>query len=77
MDNQSPQKSQAISALVQFAEEAIFQEQIQDLPMDLQFLFELLLETEQANDQSVRLKILKSLNTARSLHQACKGLLIK
>ncbi len=60
-----------VSAVMEFVNEAWFQKQIQDLPHDLQELFELLLETEQANDQRVRLKILKCLNTARGLKKAC------
>lgn len=60
-----------VSAVMEFVNEAWFQKQIQDLPYDLQELFELLLETEQANDQRVRLKILKCLTTARGLKKAC------
>jgi hypothetical protein len=60
-----------VSAVMDFVNEALFQKHIQDLPHDLQELFELLLETEQANDQRVRLKILKCLSTARGLNKAC------
>lgn len=50
--------------------EAHFQGQIQDLPQDLQELFELLLETELSNDINVRIKMLRSLRTARDLAKA-------
>jgi hypothetical protein len=60
-----------VSAVMAFIEDACFENFIQDLPRDLQELFELLLETEQANDQHVRLKILKCLSTSRNLHKAC------
>ena len=67
MEHLQPQNAKVISALVQFTQDAFFQEQIQDLPKDTQDLFELLLETEQSNDLETRLKMLKCLKTIRAL----------
>lgn len=70
MEHLYPQNAKVISALVEFTQEAFFQEQIQDLQKDAQDLFELLLETEQSNELSTRLKMLKCLKTIRALTNA-------
>lgn len=56
-----------IPDLANFIGEAFFQEDIQDLPTDLLEIFELFLETEQANSQPIRVKMLRCLKTARTL----------
>ncbi len=56
--------------ILEYIAEAHFQGQITDLPHDLQELFELLLETEQANDKAVRIKMLHTLHTVRDLAKA-------
>jgi hypothetical protein len=56
-----------IPAVANFIGEAFFQEDIQDLPTDLLEIFELFLETEQANSQPIRVKMLRCLKTARTL----------
>ena len=56
-----------IPAVANFIGEAFFQEDIQDLPTDLLEIFELFLETEQANSQTIRVKMLRCLKTARTL----------
>ena len=56
-----------IPAIANFIGEAYFQEDIQDLPNDMLEIFELFLETEQANSQPIRIKMLRCLKTARTL----------
>ena len=56
-----------IPAIANFIGEAYFQEDIQDLPIDMLEIFELFLETEQANSQIIRAKMLRCLKTARTL----------
>lgn len=59
--------SDVIPAIANFIGEAYFQEDIQDLPNDMLEIFELFLETEQANCQLIRSKMLRCLKTARTL----------
>jgi len=61
-----------IPAIVNFIDEAFFQEDIQDLPLDMQEIFELFLETEQANSQKIRIKMLRCLKTSRGLNNCLK-----
>ena len=59
-----------VKAVCQFVANAHQNEEIQDLPNNLQQLFNLLLETEQANEPAVRLLFLKSITTASNLAKA-------
>lgn len=54
-------------AIAKFIGDAYFEEEIQDLPNDVQQIWELFLETEEANNLDKRLKMLRSLKTIRSL----------
>ena len=56
-----------IPAIANFIGEASFQEDIQDLPIDILEIFELFLETKQANCQLIRNKMLRCLKTTRTL----------
>lgn len=59
-----------VKAVCQFVANAHQNEEIQDLPNNLQHLFNLFLETEQANDPKVRLLFLKSIATVTQLAKA-------
>ena len=59
-----------VKAICQSVATAHQNEEIQDLPTDLQQLFHLLLETEQANDIEVRLTFIKCINTVTKLAKA-------
>lgn len=61
-----------IPAIVNYLDEAFFQEDIQELPIHLQEIFELFLETEQANCQKVRVKMIHCLYTVRNLSNCLK-----
>lgn len=54
-------------AIANFTNEAFFQEDIQDLHIDLAEIFELFLETEQANSRKIRIKMLRCLKTSHNL----------
>lgn len=55
-----------IPAIVEYVREAYYQEEIQNLPIDFQDIFEMFLESEFANSLPERLKLLNCLNTIRA-----------
>ncbi len=57
-------------AVAHFVSEVNCQGSLQELPIEMQEITELLLETEQANDLHVREKMLRCLNTIRALAKA-------
>lgn len=67
MQNQENQKTDVIPAIVQFMDQINQEGVVADLPSEMQFICELLLETDQANDQETRLKMLRCLNVIRRL----------
>lgn len=67
-----PSHNDVLPAITSFIGEAFFQEDIQDLPDDLKEIFTLFLETEQANSQIIRIKMLRCIKTVRKLKKALK-----
>jgi len=65
-ENKSTSHTDVIPAIVEYVREAYFQEEIQNLPIDFQDIFEMFLESEHANQLNDRLKLLNCLNTIRA-----------
>lgn len=69
-ENQKTASVAVIPAIVQFMDQINQEGVVADLPSEMQFICELLLETDQANDQETRLKMLRCLNVIRKLSNA-------
>lgn len=57
--NQKTSHTDVMPALANFAQEAVFQGDIQELPSNMQEIIDRLLETEHGNELHIRLKMMR------------------
>lgn len=66
-ENQKTSHQDVLPSVANFLSDLWFEGDFKEQPMYLQEIFELMLETEHANNQQLRMKMLSCLRTSRNL----------